>query len=110
MDGMAASGMTTPRSCLQIYPLRYLAGQREHAAHRHREDELDDGGLELEEDRVVQEERQAAGDGEQHGVGRDEGVGLFILDEGVGELDDADSDADDEADLSRRRGRRRRRI
>ena len=89
------------RHAPQLFPdvaLEIGGRKREHAAHRHGEDKLDDGGLEPEEYLVAEDEGEAAGDGEENRVGGDEGIGLPVLYEHEGELEDSNGDADHQAD------------
>ena len=84
--------------------LQEFRRQEEHRSHGDSEDQLDDGGLELEEDGVVEDEGERAGYGEEQGVGGHEGIGLPVLDEDVGELGDARADSDEESDCLPEKG------
>ncbi len=61
--------------------------------------DLDHRGLQLEEEVVAKEDREASREGEEEGVGRDEGIGALVADEDEEELARADGEADGEADL-----------
>ena len=91
MTGREESGRAMPRIWRESHPLR--TGRGEHEEHRqgNREDRLYDGGLQLEEDLVAQEEGKSSRDGQQDRIRGDKGICRVVFDQRIDELRDPDA-------------------